>query len=210
MARTSNLGGDPVNLRHPKYFMPFASAATTEVWNTNSSAGDSHSGEATFWTDFATSGVAVDTNFSAGVAKQILSTSTEGEMLGVLGPTAGGSETTTFTLVWNGTTYTSPAISLASGERAGLIIGSAYYNSSTGVGSYDGATFGFPSGLNAAKTMLTGTVILPSFYSPFAWHTPKLRFVTLAVSITHSANVTGTANNERQSGVLYRNFLTWS
>lgn len=194
------------NFTHPNRLIPrVVEAANISLINggTNSASTGSQ-----FFTNLNNSGVAVDSNFSAGVAKQVLSASGRGEILGAVGPTAGGAETTQFIFVLDGATYTSPAYTLASGERAVLwfasIDGTAFTTAQVGMQV---------AVLDATKSIQVNASgqALPGWGSPITFGSPKLQFDASAViSITHSANVTGTANQERQSGVGYRMLSTWT
>ena len=197
--------GSSFNYYNPERFFPFVAISSNISTTLITAASGMNSAQG--FTNLAANGVAVDSNFTAGAAKQILSVSGPGEMYGVIGPTAGGAETTQFTVVVDGLTYTSPAFAVTSGDRAGLWFALTY-----------GAVYTTASGssslmtLDATKTISnTTTIALPLGMTPVSSSTPKLQFDTsLVVSVTHSANVTGTANQERQSGVGYRKFATWT
>lgn len=188
------------NYKTPRKLFPFARSQSVSAISNVAGSTQTDSAAAGFWTNLGNNGVAVDTNFVAATPKQVLSASGAGEILGIIGPVSGGTETTTFTFVLDGVTYTSPAFSVASGERAGLWFAygtlAAYTTANAGL---TGTT------LDATKTIKTDGVFIPGWDAPIARNTPKLEFsLTAVISITHSANVTGTASQERQSGVGYR------
>lgn len=158
--------------------------------------------EAGFWTEMGERGVAVDTDYSAGVAKSLLNVTGKGLIAAVIGPTAGGAETTTFAITVDGVAR-SIAVSVTSGKRAVLMPGHGPAAAFTTSASY------LQSGgdLDAGKAMLTATganTLLATHELFGLFGTPLLQFQTSCViTCAHSANVTGTSNNERQSGVMY-------
>lgn len=205
----SLFGPKGLSFWHPENFIPFA--ITAGSIGLSSASAHVASTAAGFFTLLADAGVNVDSNFSAGVAKQILSASGKGELFSVLGPTSGGTETTQFTIVRDGTTYVSPAFAVASGFRAGLMCCSNAYSGTIGGMWGDIAAGGFVPGLDATKTIVTGRLILPNMGTPQQQGAPRMTFnSSLVVSITHSANVTGTGSQERQSGLAYRMLPTWT
>jgi len=200
------LQNDARKMTHPKHMVPFA-CYNANIWSGIYNGGDFNTTEATFWTHMGEAGVAVDTNFSAGVAKEILASSTPGELMAVVGPQAGGAETTTFTLVIDGVTYTFPAITLASTMRAGLVNALSLYTSAANNSFANGSFMFSTPGWNGSKTVASPhDVGIPTHMTPYTYFAPLLRYNTISVSVTHSANVTGTGSFERQSAVTYRSF----
>lgn len=206
---SAKFGGGGIYFSHPEQFIPFA--VTAGSIGLSSVSAHVASTAAGFFTLLADTGVNVDSNFSAGVAKQVLSASGKGELFSVLGPTSGGTETTQFIITRDGATYTSPAFSVASGFRAGLMCCSLPYSGTLGGIFGDTAAGGFVPGLDATKKIVTGRLLLPNMGTPQQQAAPRMGFNTsLVVSILHSANVTGTGSQERQAGVAYRMFPTWT
>lgn len=193
-----------INFSNPKQFIVSNKpAAQVRIIDTSTTA--TTSGSAGFWTSVGNDGVAVDSNFTAATYKQILSITGDGEVGFVIGPTAGGSETTTFEITVDGT-LKEIAVSVSSGERA--ILAASFIQNDTYTTS--SAFAGRIGDLNAAKTQY-GTAVGRDIVSTGALASrgiPRLQFDTsLLVRIKHSANVTGTGSNERQSGVGYREYL---
>ncbi len=159
-----------------------------------------------YWTMFNYQGTAANTDYTADAWKNIVNITGKGLMGGAVGPVAGGAETTTFGITRDGLPEVEIPVLLASGQRA-VLAGSgnaAIYNSNTALAQGDMLQ------LNAGKTILSA----PTSAFVMAWNVRRLlnlsslRFdVSLLVRIKHSANVTGTANNERQSGVIHMNGL---
>lgn len=159
-----------------------------------------------FWTNLAAQGTAVDSNYTADTYKTILSVSGAGYVYHIIGPAAGGAETTTFELTIDGV-LKEFAVATVSGSRAFL---SAAYATNQDI--FGGTvSFAAPRGsLNAGKTTMTAAdsgILLPN-QTMDMFGSQRIVFKTsFLLRIKHSANVTGTASNERQSGVYHRTFL---
>lgn len=193
-----------INFTHPErlFVNALASGSISNINVTTANAATA----ANFFTDLTNNGASVDSNFTASVAKQIVSLTGKGEIIYVIGPTATGSATTQFIFVLDGTTYTSPAFAVAAGERACLTI------SGTQTAVYTTASAGPAGGvLDSTKVWNTTTIQLPGWLSPLAWSVPRLQFSSSCVfSINHSENISGTAAQERQSGICYRMLATYT
>ena len=196
------------NFPNPKHFLPVAILASVVFTQSTASApAPTRSTSSTFFTNIGNDGVNVDTDFTAAVAKQIVSISGDGEINYAIGPTAStAGEITTFTLVLDGSSYAIP-VTLASGQRAALFspanLGQAVY---TTVGIY-----GVPIGtIDSTKTQYTATsdtVIVP-LSGAVAVGIGRCEFRTSAVvSITHSVSITATAAMQRQCGLSYREYI---
>lgn len=160
------------------------------------------SATAGFWTAMNERGVAVDSNFTAGVAKQILSVTGAGLVNAIVGPVGALNDVITFTIALDGVTYTI-ATTLSAAQRSILYCaGNAHSDFFTVAArpEQDATT----AGLTSDKTTIDGGQVYLWGWPNMAGN-PLLRFRTsLTVSITHSAGQSGTANQERQSGVMYR------
>ncbi len=156
-----------------------------------------------FWTPLANNGVDDNTDFTADTYKTLVDiTSGAGVLCAVVGPTAGGAETTTFEITIDGGTPVEITRTCASGDRAflGHLISKSAFTASGGP-NY------FPDGLASDKQGFDGSGTLLTLVTPnhlLFWGTSLLEYTeSLKVRIKHSANVTGTANQERRSGAMY-------
>jgi len=208
MARLSTLGpGGGINFKDPKYLFPFV-AASGDIANV-SGTGASVATAAAFFDNLTSNGLSVDSDYVADTPKTIIDVTGGGEIFAVIGPTAGGAETTTFEFVLDGVTYTY-AFVCASGDRAGMWAAhslGAFTTTANVVNS------GFSS-LDATKVINKTAAFswqLPGWFTLGMMGTPRLEFKLAArVRITHSANVSGTDARERRSGVGYRMHATSS
>lgn len=198
------------NFNHPREFIPLAKIATQIFVADNAdTVGSQNSATATCWTVIGSLGVAVNTDFVADTWKTTLSTAAVGgEMAFCIGPTATGTEITTFGFAIDGATEVEVPVAVASGQRAVL---------SVGVGRAD--AFGSDWAGQAAVALSAGkTIYTDSGGQPNVWLPPPpfLRMAgaamlgwrtSVTVRMKHSAGVTDTASHGRQSGIGYRNFL---
>lgn len=161
---------------------------------------------ANFWTNLAGQGTAVDSNYTADTYKTILSVTGGGYVYNIIGPTAGGAETTTFELTIDGVLKEVP-VATVSGSRAMLTCSYApYADFFTTANAYNSAR----GTLNAGKTIMNAADSgwLSSNQVMDFFGCQRMVFnSSFLLRIKHSANVTGTANNERQSGVYHRTFI---
>jgi hypothetical protein len=156
----------------------------------------------TFWTNVGINGVAVNTDFSAGVWKNIVSITGSGEMASIIGPTIGTNAATLDVEVTidNGTPQT---ITMTWPSATDL---------RTVVGGFDAGTSMVFYRPGDSSLVLDSTKRWPQngnfniINTPTlkAYGFPRLRFETaLLVRLRSSVNVTGPANQERQSGAVY-------
>lgn len=160
----------------------------------------------TFWTDMAIRGAAVDTNWSAGVKKQLYSFTGACVLEGIIGPTSAGADTDTFEIVVDGVTWTSAALTGAAAARTCLafLVPAAFFGTTVTTNflatppvSAQNATTGLRNITgNAAYIVSAAAEVLGIPYIRASQ--------SLTVSITHSANLTTTTNQERQAGVIVR------
>jgi hypothetical protein len=159
---------------------------------------------ATFWTEMGERGVAVDSDYTANTYKTILNiTSGRSLTAAIIGPTMVGTDTTTFEITRDGGGAQEIAITGSAGLRAGLIVGALTAAAYTTAGTWGNSYFDF----NAGKTLgtMTTALVIPAIEYMTLQGTPLLICnQSLLIRIKNSANVTGTASQERQSGVMYR------
>lgn len=175
-------------------------------WQPNSanlSDGTNVATAAAFFSGMDDQGVHVDTDFTADTYKTIASISGAGEMIGAVGPTAGGAETTTFRITVDGV-VTAVAVLIASGDRAFLGPLSHLDQAVAGTGV---PWTGDQDDLDGTKRISNPGSLDKFVFSSTAaraYGLPRLRFETsLLVEMKHSANVTATASRERRAGVFY-------
>lgn len=158
---------------------------------------------ATFWINLALAGVNVDTNFTASTYKTLLSASPDqGRIASIVGPIALGAGETTTALVTSEFGAYEISVALTSGYR--MVLG----NISNGAAVFSTSVLVAPLAITSAKNIVT---VDNTAYLNLGWEnslsdiaTPCLQYNTfISVQIKHSANVTSTTNNERQSGVVY-------
>lgn len=202
MALFNGSGAAP-NFIKPSHFMGRCiPAATLQLYQGANLRGSQ--GAAGFFTEINNRGVAVNTDFTAGVAKTILNVSGAGWCSCIIGPVApGAGQTTTIAVTRDGVLKTLTFLP-ASGDRA--VLGALRAESDfTTSGIYMRTLL---TGLNTARTYMEGSEVnkglLPDWDFIRMHGVPCLKFETsLLVQITHSANVTDTAADGRQSGVCY-------
>lgn len=158
-----------------------------------------------FFTELANRGAVVDAAFTADTYKTLANLTGFGLFAGAVGPTAGGAETTTFRITVNGGTAKTFAVTVASGERAGLF--AVPMGISPELMTTAAAFFVSGSDLNAGKNTfaLNSTLCrVPSWDTISLMGAGCLNFTSsLLVEVKHSQDVTGTSNQERQSGAMY-------
>lgn len=193
------------NFNHPKYLIPVAIAATSITVADSLTDGGNLlvSTAASCWSTVLHSGTAVDTAFTADTWKTIVSTSSAGELSYIIGPTSSGSDTTTFGVTINGGAEVEIPVTVTSGQRALL------YSAAGGADAFTSANrWGLEIGRIAADAKtFTGTsaTLLPSVIATRHLGAPLLEWsVSFQLRIKHSADITATANQGRQSGCSYR------
>ena len=193
-----------VHFKEPWQLLPQEVLATNIATYDGASADTSATAD--FWTSVAQRGTALDTDFTANTYKTLLSVSSgKGLVAALVGPTAGGSETTTFEITVDGF-LTEIAVAVSNTHRAflgklvqrGIFTGASLF--SQDVGAFD-----------AGKTTIQNyaeVFYVPNWRTITNLGTPCLRFdSSLLVRVKHSANITGTASKERQCGIIHRTGL---
>lgn len=157
------------------------------------------------WTEIGVRGVAVDTNWTAATKKTLLTVNGPAVLEHIIGPTSAAADTDIFEIVVDGVTWTSPTFTSAAGKRIVLgYLASANFFGTTATSNFLWqASVAAQNSTNGLRTNNNGILIpsssLEMLGTPFIWARNSL-----VVSITHSANLTTTTNNERQAGVIYR------
>lgn len=206
MTRASELfgGGGGIHFSDPWQLLPRVS--TVADLFTEDDGGFDHAASSTdFFTDMASRGLQDQTNWTADTYKTLLTVSSgKGLVAAIVGPTAGGAETTTFEFTVDGV-LTEVPILCASGERAFMAALCMASNTFT-----TASRFAIQGGsLNAGKTTLgtPGTLVdtlLAGWPLVTALGTPCLKFNTsLLIRAKHSANITNSTATA-YSGVMYR------
>lgn len=182
------------HFREPWQFLPRARISADYV------CAGSAATLAQFFTNMATAGFQDTTNWTANTYKTLLTVASgKGLVAGVIGPVAGGAETTTFEFTVDGI-LTEIAISVASGERASLFSGAISATPDTGFQDQEG-------GLNAGKTTLqtsTTDLLIAGHAALTIYGTPQLMFKSsLLIRAKHSQNITNSTATA-YSGGIYR------
>lgn len=199
-----------INFKHPQrlrpYIPPVADLLIGEADGT-----PTNSTTTAFFTELARRGLQDTTNWTNGVYKTLLNVASgRGEVAALVGPTAGGAETTTFRITVDGVVHVLTSETLASGERAAFL--AAYFDS----GDYSTAGSVVNPGdeaLEASKATWTTLSNLNSETSCIPpWRAmrgiPMLEFTTsLLIEAKHSADITNSTATA-YSGVMYRLFLS--
>ena len=164
------------------------------------------SSAATFWTDIAIRGVAVDTNWTGATKKQLLSVSGPCVLQGIIGPTSAAADTDIYEVIVDGVTWTSTAITSANGVRTYIgYLSNQNFFGTTNTTDYLGVPTASAQSTSSGARTVTGTVVYCPGPSIEMLGAPLVYATTsLVVSITHSASLTTTTNQERQAGVIYR------
>lgn len=157
-----------------------------------------------FFAELAVRGVAVDTNWTGSSKKTLLSSSSPTLLYHVVGPAQGVGETAIYEIVVDGVTYTlptSPAATAGCRTCLGPLARAALFTTAD-ANMHTMTDAAAASGWDKLKNAI-GHMPPPMFFS--AVGAPCLYASrSLTVSITVSANITGTASQERQAGVAYR------
>lgn len=184
--------------------LPKSSATVAEFFTgvRDNGSGKVNSTNSAFWTDqIGPHGADIDTDYAVDTYKTLVNlTDGSGVLTGVIGPTAGGSETTTFEITVDGV-LTEIAVSVTSGYRAYLGYGAS---STTEALAPANSALKF-NALNSSKdTFDLFSVTVPDIMGMLVSGTPLLEYTSsLLVRVKHSAAVTGTSLQERRSGAVY-------
>jgi len=196
------VSGGGIHFREPWEFFPHLrnSNAYSIV---DKAASNTTAAVAAFWTELALRG-AIDTNdVVANTYVTLANITGKGFLGGVIGPTSGGNDITTFEITVDGGTAVELPITTASGKRAALLP-SVLVN--------DGLTTAYEAwisagDLNAGKTILSGDQtgwVIPAWNTIGFFGAPVLKFKTsLLVRIKHAASITNSTATAYK-GAMYR------
>lgn len=192
-----------IHFKQPSQFQPYiADVANLNVFDNGNVI--QASSTTAFFTQMASRGLQDTTNWTADTYKTLLTVASgAGFVGGVVGPTAGGASTTTFEFTVDGV-LDEIAITVASGQRAGLFAklgGSADFTTAevflyAGVGEALGADKAtFTASSNPVRVLLTWRQLVGF---------PCLRFTqSLLIRAKHSASITNSTATA-YSAVMYR------
>lgn len=195
-------GAGGIHFSDPGEMLPRVFVAANLLLEENDGT-DRTSETTAFFTAMAARGFQDTTNWTSDTYKTLLSvTSGSGLLAALVGPTAGGSETTTFEITVDGKLVEIP-IAVASGERACLM-----QLALPGATFTTASRFAIQGGtINAGKTIIgTPTIdtLLCGWPLVTAYGTPCLKFKTsLLIRAKHSANITNSTATA-YSGGMYR------
>lgn len=207
MTRASELfgGGGGIHFSDPWELLPRVAAAANLTLEENDATART-SATTAFFTAMAARGVQDTTDWTADTYKTLLTVASgKGLVAAIVGPTAGGSETTTFEITVDGVLTELPIV-VASGERAFLAVSgmsavsftfSAHFAVQGGTINAGKTTLGDPGG-SGIEPYLGGWPLIS------AMGTPCLKFnQSLLIRAKHSANITNSTATA-YSGVMYR------
>lgn len=160
-----------------------------------------------FFTGLASYGVIDSTNWTANTFKTIYSHTGSGLIFALVGPTAGGAETTTFEVTIDSGAAQLLTVTNANAERALLTA----HGIAEGAGNADFTTAGkwvspADAGLDAGTltTLQTGVFVIPSMRFTMALGVPLLRYNTSClIRMKHSTSITNSTATA-YSGVMVR------
>jgi len=195
-----------IHFKDPWLLQPYTATATSvEIVDTGGVNRDSAT--VAFWTEFAGLGLQDTTNWTADTYKTLLTVSSGKGLVGTLiGPTAGGSSTTTFEFTLDGGSPLEIAVSgLASGQRAVLTAAGLIQSgpaATTTPGLPNGAALAANKQIFAEAPNTASLVGTHQFMASFG--VPQLRFnQSLLIRAKHSASITNSTATA-YSGVMYR------
>lgn len=185
-------------------FMPFACPVADLLVQDSGAVGRASSTTA-FFTEMARRGLQDQTNWTAGTPKTLLSIpSGKGFVAAIVGPTAGGAETTTFEATVNGAVST-VVVNVTSGQRAVLFAKTwtqTDYTSADQILNVNTEAIGADK---ATFTPYTTSGFVPAWRSMAGY--PMLKFKTsLLIRATHSASITNSTATA-YSAIMYRQGL---
>jgi len=198
-----------IHFKEPWQFQAYTATATSMEIEDNGGVNQDSSTTA-FWTVIAERGLQDTTNWTSDTYKTLLSVASGKGLVGaILGPTAGGSSTTTFEITVDGILYTYAIPGLSSGKRAvmaagGLIVSSPVTGDTPGnniSAVLDSGKQYFTEAPNTAALVLTHQHMA-------AFGVPQLMFEkSLLIRAKHSASITNSTATA-YSGVVYRLGIT--
>lgn len=191
-----------IHFNQPSQFQPIiAPVADLNVFDNGNIIQDSST--TAFFTQMASRGLQDTTNWTANTYKTLLTVTGAGFVAGIVGPTAGGTQTTTFEITTDGI-LDEIAITVAASQRAVLL---AKYGGST---DFTTAEIFMYAGVSAALGADKATFTISS--NPVGvipgWRqmaiVPQLRFTrSLLIRAKHSASITNSTATA-YSAVMYR------
>lgn len=160
-------------------------------------------GGANFFTELGVRGVAVDSNWTGGSKKTLLASTSPTLLFHVVGPAQAVGDTAIYEIVVDGITYTLPTTPAAvAGCRS--FLGPLVYPDTFTTSPNNLATLSTIAN-SSGWGNFAATSYLPPPYTFATLGMPCLQArSSLTVSITVSAGITATANQERQAGCAYR------
>lgn len=194
-----------IHFSEPWLFQPYTATATSvEIVDTGGVNRDSAT--VAFWTEFAGLGLQDTTNWTANTYKPLLTVSSGKGLVGaVIGPTAGGAETTTFEFTVDGVLTEIAVSGLTSGQRA-VVIATGIVQSGPATTTTPGLPFNAALASNkqifSDSPSATSLIATHQFMASFG--VPQLRFnQSLLIRAKHSASITNSTATA-YSGVQYR------
>lgn len=187
--------------------LPRYLSTSTRLICSNQGGGGLTAAVAGFWTNIGIVGTAVDSNWTGGVKKQLVTSTSAALIYGIVGPCSAAGDTDTYEIIIDGITYTLPAITSANLLRTYLgSLGNLLPFDGTVTTSYTNSSLtstSATSGVQAVQTATNMYIPSPEFQDMFG--TPKIWAQrSFTISCTHSASLTTTVNQERQAGVIWR------
>lgn len=194
-----------VHFSDPWLFLPYTPVATSlEV--ADSAAAQQDSSTVAFFTEMARRGLQDTTNWTADTYKTLLSVTSGKGLVGcVVGPTAGGSSTTTFEFTVDGVLTEIAVTGVASGDRAiltcmGPFPGGAFTNNVPQYGNGEA----LDSNKQVFGDVYSAISNVPPWWFTSFMGTPMLRFNnSLLIRAKHSASITNSTATA-YSAVMYR------
>lgn len=193
-----------IHFKEPWLFQPYtATAASLKVQDNLGS--DQTSATTAFFTEVARRGAQDTTNWTADTYKTLLTVSSgKGLVAAIVGPTPGGSSTTTFEITVDGV-LTEIAVATSSGKRAILVSsGALVAGPATTIAPVYAGDAALDSGKQIFSDVPTSTSYLPTHQFLAAFGVPQLRFnQSLLIRAKHSASITNSTATA-YSGIIYR------
>lgn len=192
-----------IHFQDPRFFQPFTTVNDNGLTIATGATPTFNSvGTTAFFTEIAKRGLQDQTNWVANTYKTLLSISSGmGVVAAVVGPAAGGAETTTFEFTVDGVVSTI-TITNANTERAVLANGLPSIQWAAQIYSNDRS---IDAGITTFQTYTTYQRVLPGWDHIAQFGMPCLVFYSsLLIRAKHSAIVTN-ATTTAYSGIMYRN-----